>query len=389
MPPKRKGKQLTQKDGSKQRGILSFFGTGASSVAEKSNLGQPSKPCPNHETSRLRHSPLDNPSSPDCTNTASGRGPSFKKASYLVGSVEGLRRETLSAFPSKYPPNDNLGLSFVKASSLVHGSSGHASTGLSVPVKSLKVGSPRPFHKDGRTFQSPRNSTQSDHGTIGAYSSQYLEGEDGGSAEEPCPPSVTFSDWKNDGPGGREAKGAGVERGHDIIPLRMNVVGLQFRDEVVKPPTSPAATSTITRGIRAGIRELFLEREPCNPHDGNAIKVLLAPLHFCPPRVAGKRSGSVPSGDFIGYIPGKMTMLLAPLMDASAASVSIEVDMLAVEAEVDLKQTTPTNSTMDATDILAMATATGRRTIPVVVSVTPLGKVMLGHTPHIDCIICK
>lgn len=107
--------------------------------------------------------------------------------------------------------------------------------------------------------------------------------------------------------GGNRAYGGASPRGtHQRRPPRDNrpvhlpfhVVGLQFRETRVDSPSTPTAAPQQLEPNTA----LQLEREPCNIHDANAIKVLL------PPSLGAT---------FLGYVPGRVAILLAPFLDAA------------------------------------------------------------------------
>lgn len=119
-------------------------------------------------------------------------------------------------------------------------------------------------------------------------------------------------------------------RGHrsDLITLPLHVVGLQFRD--LPPSDQHQHNTTVEPGTA-----LVLEREPGNSHDENAIKVLL-------PASLGSR--------FLGYIPGRIASLLAPIIDAISGTV----------ARVTLKTQEEEESVI------------GRQTLPAVLEVRPL-----------------
>ncbi|CAN0539852.1 unnamed protein product, partial [Ectocarpus sp. 8 AP-2014] len=77
---------------------------------------------------------------------------------------------------------------------------------------------------------------------------------------------------------------------------------------------APAACTNDDIGINT---VLELEREPCNSHDRNAIKVLLpAKPQTPPPPLLPSSQPSAPSR-FLGYIPGRIAVLLAPVLDTS------------------------------------------------------------------------
>lgn len=122
-------------------------------------------------------------------------------------------------------------------------------------------------------------------------------------------------------------------KGHrsDLIVLPLHVVGLQFRD--LPPSDQHHDNSTRSTAVEPGT-PLILEREPCNSHDENAIKVLL-------PASLGSR--------FLGYIPGRIAALLAPIIDAASGTVAC----------VTLK-------TQEEDSII------GRQTLPAVLEVRPL-----------------
>lgn len=92
-------------------------------------------------------------------------------------------------------------------------------------------------------------------------------------------------------------------RDHRPVHLPFHVVGLQFREAT----TVVGEPSTGARRQLEPNTTLPLEREPCNSHDANAIKVLL-------PTSLG--------ATFLGYVPARVAVLLAPFLDAAPGSVA-------------------------------------------------------------------
>ena len=123
-----------------------------------------------------------------------------------------------------------------------------------------------------------------------------------------------------------------------VVKLPLHVVGLQFREKSAAWSSPPAPASPGQQGERhhqpaepptsphgvGGDTALELEREPYNSHDHNAIKVLLPALRQ-PHQSPGGQLSAQPSR-FLGYIPGRIAVLLAPLLDASppAARVTLK-----------------------------------------------------------------
>ena len=128
-----------------------------------------------------------------------------------------------------------------------------------------------------------------------------------------------------------------LPRNNTTIKLPLHVVGLQFRDTLPSPSSNPSATSSPTPSSSRppcstsspspspgapsaadgnGLNippdtPLELEREPLNNFDRNAIKVIL------PPSLRGRREDG-----FLGYIPGRVAALLAPLIDTPVGTVA-------------------------------------------------------------------
>lgn len=116
--------------------------------------------------------------------------------------------------------------------------------------------------------------------------------------------SNKFSSWGSLGVnrayGGASPRGTNQRRpprDNRPVHLPFHVVGLQFREARVDSPSTPTAAPQQLEPDTA----LQLEREPCNSHDPNAIKVLL------PPSLGAT---------FLGYVPGRVAVLLAPFLDA-------------------------------------------------------------------------
>ncbi|CAM9988488.1 unnamed protein product, partial [Ectocarpus fasciculatus] len=176
-------------------------------------------------------------------------------------------------------------------------------------------------------------------------------------------PRTTTSSWGSlgrgaAGGGGRQQRFLQSSNGRSprgstkVITLPLHVVGLQFRQSKSndawsspqKPSAATAASSPPPHGEQPAAPAacanddigsntvLELEREPYNIHDRNAIKVLLpaTPQTPPPPLLQGSQP-STPSR-FLGYIPGRIAVLLAPVLDASAASVA-RVTLKTVEEE--------------------------------------------------------
>lgn len=155
----------------------------------------------------------------------------------------------------------------------------------------------------------------------------------------PASKSPSASSWGSLGRGGNGVVSAGG--GHSAtfsrsmnsdkpIKLSLHVVGLQFREQspAWSAPASPgqqderqhhpAGPATSPHSICSNTA-LELEREPYNSHDRNAIKVLLPPPAW-PSR-------------FLGYVPGRIAVLLAPLLDASPPAARVILTSLQDEDE--------------------------------------------------------
>lgn len=183
-----------------------------------------------------------------------------------------------------------------------------------------------------------------------------------GGATGSTPPRTTSS-WgslgRGAGGGGRQQQrfllsgnGRTARGSTKVIALPLHVVGLQFRqnksDDAWSSPQKssaataasspfpkgeqPAAPAARTNDDIASNTVLELEREPYNSHDRNAIKVLLpATPQTPPPPLLPDSQPSAPSR-FLGYIPGRIAVLLAPVLDASPDSVA-RVTLKTVEEE--------------------------------------------------------
>lgn len=150
--------------------------------------------------------------------------------------------------------------------------------------------------------------------------------------------------------------------GGKIIKLPLHVVGLQFRERYTDPQSPgqgegqhPAARGTPAPDTNTSINgdtALELEREPYNAHDRNAIKVLVAPppsQQQQPPRRPSR---------FLGYIPGRVAVLLAPLMDGSPGAAVAQVTLKTVPEEEEEEG--------------AAAGSAPRNTLPALLEVQPL-----------------
>lgn len=85
------------------------------------------------------------------------------------------------------------------------------------------------------------------------------------------------------------------------MPKReISVVGMLHR---VTPPT----VEKITDAVHSGPLKIMLEREPDNPHDFNAIKVIIVEKPF--------------KGLHIGYVPRRLAELYSPKLDSGKSSV--------------------------------------------------------------------
>lgn len=165
------------------------------------------------------------------------------------------------------------------------------------------------------------------------------------------------SSWTGTGAGRQQQQ----QRRHPTIQLPLHIVGLQFRE------TFPAQSKVLNSGDQkddngngnngdsgddpAPNTPLELEREPDNAHDMNAIKVLLP----APSPSQGRKAR------FLGYIPGRVAVLLAGLLDATPGEVA-RVSLKTVDDSKDEGG----GGGVDATGI--------RQTLPALLEVQPLGR---------------
>ncbi|CAM9340718.1 unnamed protein product, partial [Scytosiphon promiscuus] len=179
------------------------------------------------------------------------------------------------------------------------------------------------------------------------------------------PSSTSTSSW---GSLGRRPQLLSSNSWNKPILLPLHVVGLQFREnrasDAWPPPTAtgssqpspPAGGQHNTSDGIGSNTTLQLEREPHNSHDPNAIKVLLPPLAGAPSPFPSSQA-SEPGARFLGYIPGRIAVLLAPVLDASPGKV----------ARVALK-------TVEEEDAPGQVVGGGpRNTLPALLEVQPLG----------------
>lgn len=280
--------------------------------------------------------PSDSRGSPGSSGVCS-RNPLFGGASYSTAD-----------------PETKGGVGFVRASSLA--GAGTAPSGRSKACRTETGGThePPPFNAASGASATASvgkrplgsvsvTSSTSSWGSLGRGRGSVGGGGGGGSAAA----------------GGR-TPGARRTDGGKIIKLPLHVVGLQFRERFTEPSPGqgegqhPAARGTPPPNTIANINGdpvLELEREPYNAHDRNAIKVLVAP----PP--SQQQLPRLPSR-FLGYIPGRIAVLLAPLMDGSPGTAVAQVTLKTVPEEEEE----------------GAAVGSGpRNTLPALLEVQPLG----------------
>lgn len=166
---------------------------------------------------------------------------------------------------------------------------------------------------------------------------------------EPVPKPSSVSSWGSlgrGGGGGRSTPFSHSMNRDKAVKLPLHVVGLQFRENSAAWSAPPAPASPGQQGEHqqypaepptsphsiGGDTALELEREPYNSHDRNAIKVLL-PASRQPQQSPPGGQPSAQSSRFLGYIPGRIAVLLAPLLDASPPPARVTLKSLQEDEE--------------------------------------------------------
>lgn len=361
MPPKGKGLRHARKRGreplKEQMGIMAFFGGNgvrASSSGSESIPGK-SKPIPSSVVD-LTGGSNDRSCLPP-TKVSDSRDTRYQNSAEIVrkSSPASLRRDisgvtngvcsdeliTTVSRSSRFPATSASGVGFVKASNLVRKCQPQQGTetvlsAMSAPKGTTTSWSPSP--QETVDFSSC-SSLNDHHGTsVGGVDKQRnVLGESQEFEIVSTPADAATASFNNGADAKRlvswgslsSSKRSFGGRGHrsDPVTLPLHVVGFQFRD--LPPSDQHQHNATVEPGTA-----LVLEREPWNSHDENAIKVLL-------PASLGSR--------FLGYIPGRIASLLAPIIDAVSGTV----------ARVTLK-------TQEEESVI------GRQTLPAVLEVQPL-----------------